>query len=37
MLWEVFSHENTPKGRTGTNKSSFFSYKQESERNGDHE
>ncbi len=33
----VYSHENTPEGRTETHKSSFFAYKQVSRRNGDHE
>ncbi len=36
-LGEVFSHENTPEGRTETHKSSFFPYKQVSVRNDDHE
>ncbi len=32
-----FSQENTPEGCTETHKSSLFSYKQVSGRNGDHE
>ncbi len=40
LQWQsgrYFSHVNTPEGCTETHKSSFLSYKQESERNGDHE
>ncbi len=33
----VYSHENTPEGRTETHKSSFSPYKQVNGRNGDHE
>ncbi len=33
----VFSQYNTPEGHTETHKSLFFSYKQVSGRNGDHE
>ncbi len=36
-LGRVFTHENTTEGRTKSHKSSYFSYKQVSERNGDHE
>ncbi len=36
-LGGVFSQENTPDGHTETHKSSFFSIKQISGRNGDHE
>ncbi len=36
-LGGVFSQENTPEGHTKTHKSSFFSYKQVSGRNSDHE
>ncbi len=36
-LREVFSHDNTPEGCTGTHKSSIFPYKQVGGRNGDHE
>ncbi len=32
-----FAHENTPEGHTETHKSSFFTYKQISGINGDHE
>ncbi len=34
---EVFPNKNSPEGHTGTHKSLFFSYKQVSVRNGDHE
>ncbi len=33
----IFSRENTPEELTSTHKSSFFSYKQVSGRNGDHD
>ncbi len=36
-LGRVFSCENTPEGHTDAHKSSYFSYKQVSRRNGDHE
>ncbi len=36
VIWEVFSRENTQEDRTETYKC-VFSYKQVSERNGDHE
>ncbi len=34
---EFFSQENTPEGHIETHKNSFFSHKQVSGRNGDHE
>ncbi len=33
----IFTRENTPEGRTWPHRSSYFSYKQVSVRNGDHE
>ncbi len=34
---EFLSHENTPEGTQRPTKVHFFPYKQESQRNGDHE
>ncbi len=36
-LGGVFSHENTPEGRTETYKSELFPYEHVNGRNGDHE
>ncbi len=36
-LGGVFSQENTPEVHTETHKSSFFPFKQVSDRNGDHD